>query len=94
MDNIQIFLELSVVGALVAAAFQALKSRYTDPARLKAAVAVVSVVIAAFFVWLQSTPWLPTVMTILTTSQFVWAFFMKDTKSAAEKNPVPEAEPA
>lgn len=76
--EISAFLSIAMVGAILSFVVDFLKVKLrTTPAGSKALVAIFSIVIAGLFWWLQSTPYLQTVLTVLGMASTVYAFFLK-----------------
>tara|TARA_R100001086_G_C11847959_1_gene260624 strand:- start:9782 stop:10018 length:237 start_codon:yes stop_codon:yes gene_type:complete len=76
--EISSFLSIAIVGAILSFVVDFLKVKMrTTAVGSKALVALLSIVVAGGFWWLQSTPYIETVLTVLGMASTVYAFFLK-----------------
>lgn len=74
--NINEFLAIAVVGGLLSVIFEFINSSYpSNPFKTKLLVIGLSLAVGAFYVWLRSTPYFATVLTILGAASTVYALF-------------------
>lgn len=72
------FLAISVVGVFLSLVIELVKKKFeTQSWATKMITVVLSVVIAGGYIWIRSTPWFETVLTVLGAASIVYAFFLK-----------------
>lgn len=73
--DIQALLNIAVVGAVLSVIIEAIGQFFaTSPAVTKAVTVGLCIAVGSAYVWLQSTPYLATVLTVLAASSTVYAF--------------------
>lgn len=73
--TLQALLNIGVVGAVTSVFIEAINSHFSgSPAVSKAITVVLSLVVGSVYVWLQGTPYLATVATVLSSASLVYAF--------------------
>lgn len=79
--DINDFLGISVVGALLSLTIEGLTNKLgTERWATKVITLVLAVFIGGVYVWLRSTPWFPTVITVLGVASIVYGFFLNTKK--------------
>lgn len=72
------FLSISIVGVVLSGLIAWLKNALgTTGNTTKVLTAILACIVAGAFVWLQSTPYIQTVVTVLGVASTVFAFFIK-----------------
>jgi len=74
--DIQEFLGISVVGALLSLTIEYVTSRISNPHLTKLITLVLAVITASAYVWVRSTPYFQTVIVVLGTASIVYGFFL------------------
>lgn len=76
--QIQDFIAISVVGAGLSLAIQSLKVKFGATGWwTKTLTLVLAILVGGLYIWLRSTPYFETVMTVLGAASVVYAFFLK-----------------
>ena len=76
--EISAFLSIAVVGAILSFVVEWLKAKLnTTTLGSKALVAILALLVATGFWWLQNTPYLETVVTVLGMASIVYGFIFK-----------------
>lgn len=77
--NIENFLGIAIVGVIFSLAVQFIKNKFgTSSNGTKLITVSLAVVIAGIYVWIQSTPYFETVITVLGVASTIYAFFLKE----------------
>lgn len=78
MDNVTEFLGIMVVGAALSAVLEYLSRKY-DPSsgKMKFFTILGAVIVGGGYVWIRSTPWFSTIITVLTSASAVYALILK-----------------
>lgn len=74
--NINEFLAIAVVGALLSVVFEVIGKKFpTNPNKTKALVILLSLIVGGFYVWIRSTPYFMTFITVLGAASTVYSLF-------------------
>ena len=78
INNFNDFAAILIVGAVLSLIIEWIKGKY-GPSSIgsKLITILLSIAIGAGYVYIRSTPWFPTIVTVLTTSSAVYALFLK-----------------
>lgn len=79
--EIQELLSISIVGGLVSVLLERITNDIENKNTSKLLVIVASLVFGGVYVWVRSTPYFATVLTILASSSAVFAFFFNRNKA-------------
>lgn len=72
------FLTITIVGAVLSFLIDFIKTKLgTDGWKTKGLVIALSIIIGGLYIWLRSTPYIETVLTVLGTASVVYSFFLK-----------------
>lgn len=74
--NIQEFLAIAVVGAIMSVVIELLMKNVSNPLVSKLVTAVFAIIVAGLYVWVRSTPYFETVILVLGTASTVYGFFL------------------
>lgn len=74
--DIQEFLGIAVVGALLSLAIEVLTLKSKNPTVTKFITLVLAIAVAGAYVWVRSTPYFQTVVVVLGTASIVYGFFL------------------
>ena len=74
--EIQSFLEISIIGAVLSIAFNYFKT--TSGTRSKVWAIVLSVVVGGIYVLLRNTVWWTTILGVLASASTIYALFLKE----------------
>lgn len=73
--DIQGLLNIAIVGAVLSVCIESIGKFFpTKPAITKLVTIALAFVVGGGYVWLKSTPYLPTVLTVLASASTVYAF--------------------
>lgn len=76
--DISNFVSLGVVGVVFSLALQWVKGKFgVDSLGTKIYTVVLALIIGGVYVWIQSTPYFQTVLTVLGAASAFYAFFLK-----------------
>lgn len=76
--QIQDFIAISIVGAGLSLSIDWLKAKFgTTGWATKTVTLLLSLLIGGLYIWLRSTPYLETVLTVLGAASVIYAFFLK-----------------
>lgn len=78
--DIQEFLAIAVVGAIMSVVIELMLSKVSNPLVSKLVTAVVAIIVAGAYVWVRSTPYFETVILVLGTASTVYGFFLNKKK--------------
>lgn len=73
--DINEFLGIAIVGALLSVIIEMVTANISDPRKTKVITIMLALVVAGAYVWLRSTSFFPTVLTVLGTASIVYGFF-------------------
>lgn len=73
--DINEFLGIAIVGALLSVVIEIVTANVTDPRKTKLITILLALVVAGSYVWLRSTPFFQTALTVLGTASIVYGFF-------------------
>lgn len=80
--SISEFLAIGIVGAAMSVVFEIINSRYaSNPNKTKFLVILLSLIVGALYVWVRTTPYFVTVVTILGAASTVYALFFNKKSS-------------
>lgn len=74
--DIQEFISIAVVGAFLSLLIELVKENKFNPLATKALTLVLAIIIAGGYVWVRSTPYFETLITVLGTASIVYGFFL------------------
>lgn len=74
--NIQEFLAIAVVGAIMSVVIELLMKNVSNPLVSKLVTATFAIIVAGVYVWVRSTPYFETVILVLGTASTVYGFFL------------------
>lgn len=74
--DIQEFLAISVVGALLSLTIEWIMKEVSSPLVSKMVTLVLAIITAGLYVWVRSTPYFETVILVLGTASTVYGFFL------------------
>lgn len=76
--NLEEFLGLAIVSAVTSLLIKTIKDYFGTKGKVTKALTIgIALVIGGGYVWLRSTPYFETVLSVLTGASTVYAFFMK-----------------
>lgn len=67
---------IAVVGAILSIALELIKGESKNPLVTKALTLVLAILTAGGYVWVRSTPYFETLITVLGTASIVYGFFL------------------
>lgn len=74
--NIDEFLGIGIVGALLSVAFELIKGKYpSSPNKSKGLIILLSLIVGGLYVWVRETPYFPTVLGVLGGASAVYSLF-------------------
>lgn len=72
----------AIVGVLLSAVLEFISRKFdAGGSKMKFISVFFSLAVAGFFVWVKSTPWFPTFLTILSSASAVYALFFNNKKA-------------
>ena len=74
--DIQEFLAISVVGALLSLSIEWIMKEVSNPLVSKIVTLFLAIITAGLYVWVRSTPYFETVILVLGTASTVYGFFL------------------
>ena len=74
--DIQEFMGIAVVGGILSLLLEIANSKVSDPQLSKAITLVASVVVGGLYVYVRSTPYFETMVTVLGGASIVYGFFL------------------
>lgn len=78
--DIQEFLGIAVVGAILSVAIELVMAKVSNPLLTKAVTLLLAIITAGAYVWVRSTPYFETVVLVLGTASTVYGFFLNKKK--------------
>lgn len=78
--DIQEFLAISVVGALLSLTIEWIMKEVSNPLLSKVVTLVLAIITAGLYVWVRSTPYFETVILVLGTASTVYGLFLNKKK--------------
>lgn len=83
--NINDFVSIMVVGAILSLIIQALKTQFgTTSGVTRGLTVVLALIVGGGYVWLRSTPYFETAVLVLSTSSAVYALIVKPLEAATD----------
>ena len=75
--DINDFLAIAVVGALLSLVIEGITNKFgTERWATKVITLTLAIVVGGGYIWIRSTPWFQTVVTVLGTASIVYGFFL------------------
>lgn len=74
--DINEFLGIAVVGALLSLAIEVITAKVSNPLITKFVTLILAIIVAGGYVWVRSTPYFQTVVLVLGTASIVYGFFL------------------
>lgn len=74
--DIQEFISIAVVGAFLSLIVEMVKDHKFNPLTTKAFTIGLAIITAGGYVWVRSTPYFETLITVLGTASIVYGFFL------------------
>lgn len=74
--DIQEFMGIAVVGALLSLVIEFIKGYNSNPLVTKIETLILAIIVAGGYVVIRSTPYFETVLTVLGTASIVYGFFL------------------
>ncbi len=74
--DIQEFLGISVVGALLSLSIELVTKKVSNPLVSKFITLFLAIIVAGAYVWVRSTPYFQTVVVVLGVASIVYGFFL------------------
>lgn len=78
--DINEFLGIAVVGALLSLVIEFVTMKVSNPMVTKFVTIVLAIAVAGAYVWVRSTPYFQTVVLVLGTASIVYGFFLNKKK--------------
>jgi hypothetical protein len=74
--EIQEFLSISIVGAIMALVIELILAKVSNPLVSKLFTITFAIIVAGLYVWVRSTPYFQTVVLVLGTASIVYGLFL------------------
>ena len=74
--DINEFLGIAVVGALLSLFIEVVTLKVKNPTVSKFITLLLAILVAGAYVWVRSTPYFPTIIVVLGTASIVYGFFL------------------
>lgn len=79
--DIQEFIAIGVVGAVLSVLIEIIFKEVSNPLFSKIVTLILAIITAGLYVWVRSTPYFETVILVLGTASTVYGFFLNNKES-------------